>query len=70
MQYDSRFDEACANCRFFQPYIYEMDGNQTETNYGECRRFPPKGAVRTSDMAPLAEFPVVNDDLWCGEFDI
>ncbi len=73
MQYDPRLEEACRNCRFFHPYTYDFgeDSVEVETNYGECRRFPPKSAVSSDDCTPpTSDFPIVDCDLWCGEFDI
>ncbi len=71
MQYDPRFDEACVNCRFYVPYTYDFGEEEVSTNFGECRRFPPKSAIISDDVTPPAsEFPVVEAQLWCGEFDI
>ena len=59
----------CKNCRHFCPYIYEFDHNdindQLVSDYGECRRFPPK-LVGPEESG----FPIVEENLWCGEFDI
>lgn len=62
---DPRLVEACGNCRFYVPLTYDFDDGDVSTNYGECRRFPPK-------IVPAEEqrFPLVDDELWCGEFDI
>lgn len=59
----------CKSCRFFCPYVYEYEEDEPRdwipSDYGECRRFPPK-------IVPDEEsgFPVVNETSWCGEFDI
>lgn len=66
---DPRKEKKCKNCRHFCPYIYEYDHDapydQLSSDYGECRRFPPK-VMPPEDSG----FPVVEDDMWCGEFDI
>lgn len=53
----------CKNCRFFAPIMYEFDDTELPSDFGECRRFPPK-------PVPAEEqgFPVVEEDNWCGEF--
>ena len=60
--------KCCKNCRNFCPYIYEFDTNEPDnrlvSDYGECRRFPPK-PVPSEESG----FPVVHEDCWCGEFD-
>ena len=47
------------------PYIYEFDDTSIPTDYGECRRYPPK-CVQDEEIG----FPVVQDNKWCGEFSI
>jgi hypothetical protein len=48
---------------------------------GECRRYPPQVSIvmmptkvavagPTLQPSPLATFPPVEDDLWCGEFTV
>jgi hypothetical protein len=60
--------KSCKNCRHFCPYVYEFDtdtpSEQLVSDYGECRRFPPK-LVPAEDNG----FPVVEETSWCGEFD-
>ena len=64
-----KIEKHCKNCRHFCAYIYEYDTDepydQLASDYGECRRFPPK-------LVPAEEsgFPVVEETMWCGEFDI
>lgn len=66
-------NKCCKNCRYFCPYVYEFDIDQSlpdaedqlVSDYGECRRYPPK-TVGPQETA----FPVVNENAWCGEFDI
>jgi len=61
--------KACKFCRHYCPYVYEydVDGSQDQllSDCGECRRFPPK-------LVPAEEigFPIVEESMWCGEFDI
>lgn len=61
--------KCCKNCKHFCPIVYEYDDNESsyidETDYGECRRFPPKPVP-----AEESGFPVVEHTTWCGEFDI
>lgn len=53
----------CKNCRFFSPIMYKFDDTELESDYGECRRFPPK-AVPEEEQG----FPIISEDCWCGEF--
>ncbi len=68
-EWESGNFKSCKNCRFFCPYLYDLDvdhdNDQLESDFGECRRYPPK-------VAPPEEsgFPIVEDTCWCGEFDI
>jgi len=54
----------CKNCCYFHAYNYLYDDSNIESDYGECRRFPPKPVP-----AELNGFPIVGNDCWCGEFD-
>ncbi len=66
-QPDPKGVKKCKNCRHFCAYVYEYDDNGTDhmiSDFGECRRFPPK-IVPAEDSG----FPVVEDTSWCGEFD-
>lgn len=58
----------CKICKHFCPYMYEYYDNGYKDNlpseYGECRRFPPKPLLSDD-----AIFPVVGEFMWCGEFD-
>ena len=62
-------ERTCKNCRHFCAYVYEFDDDPSEdllvSDYGECRRFPPK-LVASEEQG----FPVVEEHMWCGEFDI
>lgn len=62
-------EKACKNCRHYCAYVYEFDASAPEdmlvSDYGECRRFPPK-SVPPEETG----FPVVEESSWCGEFDI
>lgn len=59
----------CKSCRYFCPYVYDYSedesGDWIASDYGECRRFPPR-AVAAEEIG----FPVVLETSWCGEFDI
>lgn len=57
-------EKCCQKCIYFRPYVYEFDDNQMVSDYGECRRFPPKLV-----MSDERGFPVVEVESWCGEFD-
>lgn len=52
-------DQSCGNCKFF--YI---------GSYGVCRKYPPRinGSYDFSDK-PISEFPPVDSDEWCGEWE-
>jgi len=63
--YDNPSNKCCGSCRHFCPYLYEFEDHDVETEYGECRRFPPKPVP-----AEEVGFPVVLKSCWCGEFDI
>lgn len=52
--------KCCKNCEHFVPSMYN---DNSEADYGECRRFPPKRITETE-----SKFPVVIDDHWCGEY--
>lgn len=61
-----QYEFRCKYCAFFVPYTYDLgEGDEVETDYGECRRFPPKPVP-----AEECGFPVVEDSTWCGEFSI
>ena len=68
-QFDPKLTKSCKNCRFFCPYVYEYDTDEPSdlavSDYGECRRFPPKLVAAEENG-----FPVVEENMWCGEFDI
>ncbi len=61
--------KVCKKCRHFCPFLYDLDmdgdSDQLVSDFGECRRFPPK-PVPTEQSG----FPVVEENCWCGEFDI
>lgn len=54
----------CANCRYFNRYTYDIDDTEIDSDYGECRRFPPKKVASEENG-----FPIISEDCWCGEFD-
>jgi len=49
--------ESCKHCRFFLPYLYEVDDNGSQdwmvTDYGQCRRFPPKAKDEETSIYPV-----------------
>ena len=61
---------SCSSCHFFHPNLPASRPQQitftSDGTYGggECRRHPP----RRDDTFPLACFPIVACDWWCGEF--
>ena len=69
MPANPRPDKCCKICRHFCPYVYEFDADEPQdqlvSNYGECRRYPPKAISEEESI-----FPVVEETRWCGEFDI
>jgi hypothetical protein len=69
--------EMCKNCKYWNRSeqtlmtlgIIEGEGH----NVGECRRCPP--TVYTTDkgrksMGRLNSFPIVEQECWCGEFEL
>lgn len=64
-----KIERKCKNCRHFCAYVYEydedVDMDRMVTDYGECRRFPPEASEGEESY-----FPVVENHMWCGEFDI
>lgn len=48
----------CGGCRFFQ---------NTET--GQCRKYAPKPVVAIDDVAIGWDWPPIDKDQWCGEFE-
>lgn len=65
---EKKMEKRCKNCKYFCPYVYEFDNDDSSdlmlSDFGECRRFPPK-LVPSEDSG----FPVVEENAWCGEFD-
>jgi hypothetical protein len=70
LEQDTKPTRNCKNCRYFCAYIYELDSDYPPTHinadWGECRRFPPK---TNSVSLENNSFPIVEKDMWCGEFD-
>jgi hypothetical protein len=71
----------CGTCIFFDMIqmpqsvgVYESNTEAARPGpvFGVCRRFPPRAAVienRTGGMLDhMGRWPLVPDDLWCGEF--
>jgi len=66
----------CDECRFFHPHPpadrpgqIVVTGNEV-LGGGECRRRPPTCMQRDhSSVFPLACFPLVAVECWCGEFE-
>lgn len=60
MDEESEIYRSCKKCRFFSPYLYNLDmdsdSDLLESDHGECRRFPPKVVSEDSCV-----FPIVND---------
>jgi hypothetical protein len=44
-----------------------LDCQHFEERASECRRNPPM--IDANDADGLADFPVVNHNTWCGEFE-
>jgi hypothetical protein len=59
-------DERCAICRFFN------EEKLSEENEGVCRRGAPVRIWRyVRHGIPIElQFPIINMDQWCGEFEI
>jgi len=58
--------DSCGSCRWFNP---------SDKGAGECRVRPPTvlvvvvtNALRQQIPTPLAAFPTVRPDTWCGEW--
>ena len=73
---DAEKVEMCADCRFFK---YAFEDGHAFAEVGECKRYPPvsspfwesqchKDTGRKEVRAISAEFPMVGDQDWCGEF--
>lgn len=63
LQYNEPRPECCYKCKFYQEFTYQYDDTTVEASYGECRRYPPK-QLASADGG----FPLVEEDVWCGEF--
>ena len=55
-------EPSCGNCRFFVRHEYE--NLDVITDYGQCRRYPPRRLSETE-----SGFPLVIDDCLCGEWE-
>jgi hypothetical protein len=56
----------CRECRFFFQYMLPRDADEVAS--GECRRNPPRAEVDHDDGGILVLWPVVTEELWCGEW--
>lgn len=66
----------CDHCRYFRPYPPADEPDQMIFSGdeirggGECRRNPPTLAERDFlAVFPIACFPIVANDCWCGHFE-
>ena len=53
----------CWRCRYF-----DRDADETDSEAGYCRRYPPTVVLVDGDDA-VAAYPGVDIMDWCGEFD-
>lgn len=72
--------DTCKTCKFFIPTPdLGTDLTATMSGLGNCYRYPPTTSPRVFDptsaqlaesmLTPsLAAFPLLRDDLWCGEY--
>lgn len=52
--------ENCANCRFYKPSLISP-------GTGHCRRYPPTIIGFSDEGESAADYPVLDDEDWCGE---
>ena len=55
-------ERSCLSCQFMEMTVDDHDGEP----FMQCRRLPPLVAPLDDDLITL--FPVVDDQMWCGEF--
>ncbi len=53
----------CSNCKYWMVDTYDFDDDSVESDYGFCRRYPPKNQEDDNNG-----FPVTHKETWCGEF--
>jgi len=51
----------CGDCTYYERDTSDVTALLKKKDRGACRRLPPKG---------YHEWPVVNADEWCGEFEL
>lgn len=56
--------ENCHQCKFFVPHDV-MSRYGAQENQGDCRRRSP---VIKQNHGTWGEFPIVDENVWCGEF--
>jgi hypothetical protein len=56
----------CRSCRWFVEHQRPRAADDPVS--GDCRRYPPRPQFDEDDGGVYVLFPVVADDLWCGEF--
>ncbi|SEL11639.1 hypothetical protein SAMN05216359_105253 [Roseateles sp. YR242] len=57
-------DRTCSDCKHYRPAPTD---SATVAEYGECRAHPPTVIVIGDE--PVSEFPAVNADEGCGEWE-
>ncbi len=64
-------DPTCWDCRFYEPHL-EVDRDQPSPHEGlegDCQRYPPvTDHGRRDSRVNYADFPIVMESSWCGEF--
>ena len=62
-----REQQRCEYCEFYaqgETIVSNPDGSD-----GACRRYAPRGTVRTASGVSEYRWPTVKETDWCGEFE-
>lgn len=57
---------SCTDCRYFWPHMRPRGSGDPLT--GDCRRYPPRPQLDEDDGGVYVLYPIVSEELWCGEF--
>jgi hypothetical protein len=58
--------QECRNCKFWAPFILELNEKQTFSDSGLCRRYPP-ASVDYNDYGVSCQ-PLLSKTDYCGEW--
>ena len=59
--------ERCLYCAFYD--AGQAIGSSPNDDTGACRRYAPRGTVRTAQGVSDYHWPEVQETDWCGEFE-